>query len=200
MIWLQPDVIMARISAKMNSISEAIASGPRDPTHTIPEQQNITNMTKDETSVAENCNLISALYHVRISSPSQIKFLIGSLQYWYRYKTSKGIHTLEANARYRCPSWLSNRDWDVRYFSEVSRWKFHLQTNPVLPWDHDIFVFAKTGNITGLRHMLVESPSYVVARQDFAGCTPLHVSVRQAVKSKILIIVVNIGCSKSRSA
>ena len=70
----------------------------------------------------------------------------------------------------------------------------------MLPWNHDIFVFAKTGNITGLRHMLVESPSYVAARQGFAGCTPLHVSVGEAAKSKILIIVGNIGCSKSRSA
>jgi hypothetical protein len=200
MIRLQPDVIVARISDKMNSISEAIASGSRDPSHATPEHQDIASMTREETSVAENRNLVSALYHFRISSPSQIQFLIGSLKYWYRYETCNGRHTLEANARYRCPPWLSNRDWDARYFSEISRWKFHLQTHPVLPWNHDIFVFAKTGNITGLRQMLVESPSYVAAREDFAGCTPLHVSVVEAVKSKILIIVGNIGCSKTRSA
>jgi hypothetical protein len=200
MIRLQPDVIVARISDKMNSISEAIASGSHDPSHTTPELQEITSMTKEETSAAENYNLISALYYVRISSPSQIRSLIGSLQYWHRYETSKGRYTLEANARYRCPSWLLDRDWDARYLSKASRWKFYLQTHPVLPWNHDIFMFAKTGNITGLQHMLVESPSYVAARQDSAGCTPLHVSVEEAAKSKVLIMVRNIGCNKSRSA
>src|SRR6266498_1851647 len=171
MIRLQPDVIMARISDKMNLISEAIASGSRDSSHTTPELQDITDMTKEETSAAENYNLINALYHVWISSPSRIKSLIGSLQYWSRYETSKGRQTLEVSARYRCPSWLSNRAWDARYLSEASGWKFHLQTHPVLPWNHDIFVFAKTGNITGLRLMLVESQSYVGARQDSAGWT-----------------------------
>lgn len=201
MIRLQPDIIVARISDKMKSMSEAVASGSRAISHTTPEHQDITNMTKEEALAAENCNLISAVYHVRISSPSKIQALVGSLQYWYRYETSKGRHTLEANARYRCPSWLSNRDWDARYFSEVSTWKFHLQTHPVLPWNHDIFVFAKTGNITGLQNMLAESPSYVAARQEFAGRTPLHVSFGEAAKSnKILIIAGNTGCSKSRSA
>jgi hypothetical protein len=200
MIRLQPDVIVARISDKMNSISEAIASGSRDPLHTTPKLQDIANMTKEETSAAENYNLINALYHVRILSPSRIQSLIGSLHYWYRYETSKGRQTLEVSARYRWPSWLSNRAWYARYLSEVSGWKFYLQTHPVLPWNHDIFVFAKTGNITGLRHMLVESQSYVAARQDSAGCTPLHVSVGEVAKSKVLIMVGNIGCNNSRSA
>jgi hypothetical protein len=116
MIRLQPNIIVARISDKMNSISEAIASGSRNPSHTTPELQDITNMTKEETSAAENYNLISALYRVRISSPSQIQSLIGSLQYWYRYETSNGRHTLEANARYRCPSWCIEQSLGCQIF------------------------------------------------------------------------------------
>lgn len=200
MIRLQPDVIVARISDKMNSISDAIASGSRDSSHATPEFPDITDMIKEEASVAENYNLINALYRVCILSPSQIKSLIGSLQYRSRYETSKGRQTLEVSARYRCPSWLSNRAWDARYLSGASGWKFYLQTHPVLPWNHNIFVFAKTGNITGLRRMLAESQSYVVARHDSAGWTPLHVSVEGAAKRMVLIMMANIGCNKRRSA
>jgi hypothetical protein len=184
----------------MNSISKAVSSGSCNSSYTTPELQDISDMTKEETSAAENYNLINALYHVWILSPSRIKSLIGSLQYSSGYEISKGRQTLEVRARYRCPSWLSNRAWDARYLSETSGWKIYLQTHPVLPWNHDIFVFAKTGNITSLRSMLVESRSYVAARQDTGGRTPLHVSVVESAKRKVLIMTANIGCSNARSA
>lgn len=175
MIRRQSDTIVARILVGMNSKSEALALGSRGPSYTAPVHQDLTKRTKNETSAVSNCNLISALYHVHISSPSQIHFLIGSLQCWYRYEISKSRRILEANLRYRCPSWLSYRDWDARYLKEVSRWEVQLQTHPILPPDHDIFGFAKTGNLAGIPHMLAKSPSYVAARQN-SGCTPLHVS------------------------
>lgn len=189
MIRLQPDVIVAGISEKMDSISKAMSSPHQDPSLVTSGIENTVNITKEENSATVNHNLISALHHVWISSPSQVGFLIGSLQYWHRYEMSRGKYTLEANLRYRYPPWLSSRDWDARYCSAVSSWKFHLQTHLVLPRNHDIFTFAETGNITGLQVMLKSSPSYIAARQDSTGCSPLHVSITERTNDNILIVV-----------
>ena len=84
--------------------------------------------------------------------------------------------------------------------SETSGWRFHLQSHPVLPSYHDIFVFTKSGNMTGIEHLLVESRSYVAARMNVYGETPLHVSKGEAAKRKVLMTMANIGYNWKRSA
>jgi hypothetical protein len=199
MIRLQPDVLVARISDKMNSISETISLECRHCSHLIPEVQDITHVTIEETSPEEKYNLINDLYQFLVLSQSPIESLVGSLRYWSIDEISNGGQTWVLSASYRCPSWLSNRVWNARYLRETSGWKFHLQTHPVLPRDHDIFVFSRTGNITGLRRMLVESKSYVAVTPD-SGCTPLHVSAGETAKIKVLTMLTNIGCNTRRSA
>jgi hypothetical protein len=187
MIGLQADVIVARISNTMNSmisvasISEDAIFEAQDSSRRTPESQGMLDMTKDKTEVPQNPN-VRRQFQIWISSPSCIQSLIGSLQYWSRHDTNRGKERLEISAKYRCPTWLSDRAWDAYFSQSCSGWKIYLQTHRVLSWYHDIFIFAKTGNITNLQLMLANGQGYVTDRQDSSGRTPLHVSLIEAAK------------------
>lgn len=189
MIGLQPDVIVARISNTMNSmisvasISEDAIFEPQDSSQRAPESPGTPDMTNDKTEVPQNPNLVRRQFQIWITSPSWIQSLIGSLQYWSKYDTNRGKERLEISAKYQCPPWLSDRAWDAYFSQSCSGWKMYLQTHRVLPWYHDMFIFAKTGNITNIQLILANGQGYVTDRQDSSGRTPLHVSLVEVAKS-----------------
>jgi hypothetical protein len=188
MIELHPDIIVARISNAMNSaisvasISKDATFESQDSSQGTPESQGMLDITKNKTTVPQNPNIVRRQFQIWISSPSWIQSLIGSLQYWSRYDTNGGKQRREINANYQCPTWLSDRVWDAYFSQNYSGWKVQLQTHRVLPWNHDIFICAETGNITNLQLMLANGQGYVTDRQSSSGATPLHVSLVEAVK------------------
>jgi hypothetical protein len=144
-----------------------------------------TEMKAKRKSTAQNRNHIRKQSHSCRSSPFCIQSSIGSLLYWSRYETRESSQRREISTKYLCPTWISYRAWAVRYLSETwSGWKFHFVTYRVLPRNHGMFMFAKTGDITSLQRMLASGQGYVTDRQASCGWTTLHVSQGYVAKNK----------------
>jgi hypothetical protein len=118
MIQMQPDVIVARITETVTSmtlvapISEKTTSPTLDPLQMTLESHRSPEMTKENVETPPSDNLVQRHYHYWVSSPSWLHFLFRSLQCWSISRTREHRSGREVRAKYECPIWLSERSWN----------------------------------------------------------------------------------------
>ncbi|CZR56313.1 uncharacterized protein PAC_06201 [Phialocephala subalpina] len=171
MIQLQPDIIVARLSHTINSTTSIF---PHDRNATlewlnsasiVPETQSKTGAGNGTVETSPVDILVRRQYQHWGKSLSRVQFLIGSLQYWSKYETPRGRQRLTMTTKYQCPTWLSERAWDVTAIYQSHRgWRFYLRSYRELPNNHEIFKFVRNGDIASLKHMLATGQGYITAK------------------------------------
>jgi len=77
--------------------------------------------------------------------------------------------------RYRLPTWLANKVWEVYNDKTRDIWNFNLRVYNVVPRDALIFDFIHSNNIHGIKTLFARKEASPFDREDLHGRTPLHV-------------------------
>ena len=80
----------------------------------------------------------------------------------------------EVRAFYRGPAWLVNRAWAFHAVKVCSGWDCYFRQYNVIPSSSPVFVYARSGNVTGLRELFEKNQASPWDCCD-DGWTPLHV-------------------------
>jgi hypothetical protein len=169
MIQAQPDIIVARLSALATS-HKTVTENSED---AKPNTQNGGLLTA-ESSHSDANDLVVRHYRYWASSSSRLIFLFGSFEYRRRHSTPRQV----IDAKFRVPSWISNRILDCRGQETLSGWRLNLQTYRVLAFEHPLFRYARSGDVTGIQDLLSRRQISVADRQIWTGSTALHVCLR----------------------
>lgn len=213
MVQLQPDIIVARISDTMSSMlinpdtmsSEVMMKAEHDVAKPFRSPGN--------THVLASNSLVARQYEYWVSSPSRLRFVLGSLEYQKQRNTQKGKDWQEINAKYQLPSWFSTRVWKCKALETLSGWRFNLETYRTLPEDSPFFTFVRCGDIASVQDMLSSREALIsdrtvgwddTFRRWMHGRTALHVSyfLRNAALEYInqpLILFLTIKSSQNLS-
>jgi hypothetical protein len=161
MARLQPEIIVARLSTHLTSITAV------DTTCLQPK-------SKDRAST----DLISRQYDVLTSSPSWIRFLVGKFEFQSWVKTCKGRERQEFYAKYKFPELLSSCQVDCWGFRSLSGWCLNPQMYRILPELSLFYTTVCEGDTSRVRQMLWEKQAWVTDRMPDYGSngTALHVS------------------------
>jgi DNA-binding GntR family transcriptional regulator len=100
---------------------------------------------------------------------------VGSLEYHRHFRKHRGKLREEIKVRYRLPSLLARRVWDVAAYHSRLGWRVNLQTYRTVSQNEEIFEVARKGDLERMRELLSAHGGYVNDRYE-TGWTPLHVS------------------------
>lgn len=142
MVQLQPDIIVARISDSISSVASRSDDLSPGSIHKSCISDSMTTMDgynqtpfqppEYEDSIATK-KLITGHFDYWVSSPSRLRFLLGSIEYSKQCSKYKGRQRQEIYAKYQLPSWLSTRVWECKAFETLSGWRLNLGTYRTLP-------------------------------------------------------------------
>jgi len=168
MIQAQPDIIVARLLSFVTP-EETVAENPME-TNPYLQKGSLRN-AEDITSE----NLVENHYRHWASSSPWLIFLLGSFEYRKRCSIRRQV----IDAKFKVPAWISDRVWDCRGQKTLSGWKLNLQAYRVLAFEHPLFRYARSGDVTGIQDLLSRREISVTDRQIWTGSTALHVSFIQ---------------------
>lgn len=185
MVQLQPDIIVARIFDSMNTLSGALnpvsvnkssnsdSVTPMDRYNQAPFQP----PRNEENTVSSR--IITAQLDYWTSSPSRLRFLLGSIEYQKQSNKHKGRERQEIYAKYQLPSWLSTRVWECKALETLSGWRLNIGTYRTVSPDCAFFTHIRLGNIGGVQEMLSSREVFISDRTMY-GQTALHVAAQDA--------------------
>ena len=92
-----------------------------------------------------------------------IQSVLGTLHYSYQHRrgVSKGVEKDQGSrkerdmllARYRAPSWLINKAWDIQATRVFSGWNIKLRSYNVIPGTSAVFSYIKNRNLAGNKNL-----------------------------------------------
>lgn len=167
MIMLQPEVIVARVTAHLQEKNSLDRTGSFGSVFDIETPEDLTSSSK---------TIVNTHYNYWRSSRSWWNFLIGSLEYQSRGATRRGRFRNEVEARYYPPSWLLQTVFDVQAYNLPSGWCIKYRGYRVLPQDHAFCVAIRRGDIQTVQNLI---SSKTVSLNDRFGSleeSVLHVS------------------------
>ena len=160
MVRLQPEIIVARLSTHLTSIT------------TI--ETTYSSQGQLESTDRDSRDLISRQYDSWTSSSSWMRFLIGQFEFRSSVKTHRGRERQEFYAKYKFPGLLSTSQVECRGFRSLSGWCLHPKIyREMTP---DFFTAVWNGNTSKVQQMLLEKKAMVTDRKNWDGWTALHVS------------------------
>jgi hypothetical protein len=175
MIYLQPDIIAQRLSSHRGSIPIGDDPGP--------QSQETAKLTMRNNGQLFDEDLVTRQQQYWTSSPSWIRFFLGSLQYHIRSRKQNNIEGLEVHAQYTLAPWFCSLTLDTR-FQNLSGWQFNLRTYRRSPYNSEFFILAAKGDVAGLQRMLGAGQALITDREAKHGQTALDVSPLNYARSK----------------
>ena len=160
MVRLQPEIIVARLSTHLTSIT------------TI--ETTYSSQGQLESTDRDSRDLISRQYDSWTSSSSWMRFLIGQFEFRSSVKTHRGRERQEFYAKYKFPGLLSTSQVECRGFRGLSGWCLNPKIYRVMT--SDFFTAVSGGNTSKVQQMLLEKKAMVTDRKNWDGWTALHVS------------------------
>jgi hypothetical protein len=188
MVQLQPDIIIARISDSMDTLSGALNPAsvnkssnsdsviPMDRFNQAPFQP----ARNEENTVSSR--MIAAQLDYWASSPSRLRFLLGTIEYQKQSSKHKGRQQQEIYAKYQLPSWLSTRVWECKALETLSGWRLNIGTYRTVSPNCTFFTHVRRGNIGGVQEMLSSREAFISDRAmgpryvPSYGLTALHIA------------------------
>jgi hypothetical protein len=164
MARLQPEIIVARLSTHLTSITAVETT----------DLQSSQPKSKDRASK----DLISRQYDVWTSSSSWMRFLVGQFEFQSWVKDRKGRERQEFYAKYKFPELLSSCQVDCWGFRSLSGWCLNPQMYRVLQKSSLFSTAIDAGDTSRVQQMLSEKQAWVTDRMSGkrVGGTALHVS------------------------
>lgn len=165
MIQIQPDIIVARMTDHISSLT--ISNAP---------QQSVephTGKTKDQ----ETGPVVQRQYDMWISSPSWITYLFGQFEYHQRTRSHRGRVREEVTTKYKLPEFITNKVLELQGHNNLSGWRVAIQTYRMIPYNNPFFSSIRRGDIIEVQHMLAKKEYFVSDRDADDNLTALHVSI-----------------------
>jgi hypothetical protein len=168
MIQVLPEVIIARLSESCRPCLATTYHSPGDK----QAQEDISSV---ESNLSSSRDLVAKQDTHWGSNGSWLEAIVGSLEYHKNFKKHRGKLREEIKVKYRLPSLLARRVWDVAAYHSRVGWRVNLQTYRTVSRNEEIFEVASRGDLKRMRELLSTHGGYVNDR-DEGGNTALHVS------------------------
>jgi hypothetical protein len=162
MIRSQPDLIVARISAMIPLPVELEETRP------TADNKAIQNLPLNPDDVVQQ------QYNCWMRSPTWLRYLFGQLVGQRQRHQRKKVDVLEA--RYQLPYWLSEKVWEVQRHSTPLDWGLKVKTYRILPSDAPIFKSVRSGDVDGVRRLLLSGEA-LISDRNVSGESLLHASI-----------------------
>jgi hypothetical protein len=170
MIQLQPEIIITRIAEHASS-SMMVTAVQAD------EDSDKAQDRRIKYARSGSKNLVTKQYEYWASSPSWLRFVLGSIEYKSHSSKLKENSPGGFYAKYRAPSWIASRVWDVQGTEAMSGWKMTLQTFRMISWESPMVKMIIDGDIDAVRDALKRKEVFITDRiNNWQEDTLLHVS------------------------
>jgi hypothetical protein len=168
MIQVLPEVIIARLSESCRPYLATTCHSPGD-------KQAQEAISSEESDQSSSRDLVAKQDTHWDFNGSWLEAIVGSLEYQRNFKKHRGKLREEIKVKYRLPSLLARRVWDVAAYHSRVGWRVNLQTYRTVSGNQEIFKVAHRGDLERMRELLSTHGGYVNDRSE-TNLTPLHVS------------------------
>jgi hypothetical protein len=168
MIQKLPEVIIARLSDSFHPRLVMTCHSPGG-------KRTQEDIGSEESNQSSSRDLLAKRDTHWASNGSWFEAVLGSLEYHRNFRKHRGKLREKINFKYRLPSLLARRVWDVAAYHSRLGWRVNLQTYRTVSRDEEIFEVVLRGDLEKMRELLATHDGYANDR-DEDGWTPLHVS------------------------
>jgi hypothetical protein len=112
--------------------------------------------------------------------PSVLGYVFGAIHYSYSKSprfTSKNLLGSSTAIRVFTPQWIFGKVYEAQKIQDQWNCRFTFRTYNIVPWDCELFLYAKEGNVKGLQQLFGSGEATPFDRGEDDGWTALHVSI-----------------------